>query len=41
LQQLEQIDAQVAKLEGMRAYVLEKLGVFGEANCAPIEIEWK
>jgi MerR family copper efflux transcriptional regulator len=41
LQRLEQIDAQMAKLEDMRAYVLEKIAMCENVDYAPVEAERK
>ena len=39
LQRLDQIDMQMAKLEEMRAYVLEKLEMFCDLDGAAVEVE--
>ena len=39
LQRLEQIDVQMAKLEDMRNYVLEKLEMFKNLDCDVVEVE--
>ena len=41
LQRLEQIDAQMTKLEDMRAYVLEKLAMFGDLDREVVQVEQK
>ena len=39
LMRLEQIDAQMAKLEATRSYVLEKLAMFSDLDAACVEVE--